>query len=342
MKTIRNIVVVVVTVLGFSTVIGGGVSTSWRRIAEGDTTPEFSAVDTAGTAFEYRRSSGKRLVLVFLSSENPRSQQAVEDVYSALSSIPTHKGSSIQVAFVLQDVRNSEVIASFQEDAPCAVHILGDDQYQIWGKFGIIATPTVLISDAQGRVLCVKPGLAYDLEPVVKSRLFQALGMPYDDVSPENASTVRTVTNSTVSAKARRHLKIARLLMEKGRAGSAIEQAQMAFNLDPSSAEVALELGDLLCRARRSDQAQKTIRLVSDVSCQGNRDKARINLALGWANRELGNLREAETYLQEGINQDPTSPRLFFELGRIYQAHRDSDKAMQAYFQALQLIYQEE
>jgi cytochrome c-type biogenesis protein CcmH/NrfG len=35
-------------------------------------------------------------------------------------------------------------------------------------------------------------------------------------------------------------------------------------------------------------------------------------------------------------------PRLFFELGRIYQQRNDSEKAMQAYFQALQLIYREE
>ncbi|MHC4565725.1 MAG: tetratricopeptide repeat protein, partial [Planctomycetota bacterium] len=70
--------------------------------------------------------------------------------------------------------------------------------------------------------------------------------------------------------------------------------------------------------------------------------KARINLTLGWANRQMGNLEEAEKFLQEGIGQDPTSPRLHFELGRIYQKRNDSEKAMQAYFRALQLIYRED
>ncbi|MHC4125884.1 MAG: hypothetical protein ACYSRR_05455 [Planctomycetota bacterium] len=41
------------------------------------------------------------------------------------------------------------------------------------------------------------------------------------------------------------------------------------------------------------------------------------------------------------MKQDPTSPRLHFELGRIYQQRKDSEKAMQAYFRALQLIYRE-
>jgi tetratricopeptide (TPR) repeat protein len=344
METTRNIVVAVTVVLALSTAICEGEATSPRRIPEGVLTPEFSAVDTLGQPFAYTRSSGKVLVLTFLSSQQERSLEAVKDVLGVLSCIPEEKLTSLQVAFVMQNVDNREFTASIQEEAPCAVHILADDQYHIWGTFGIIATPTVLISDRQGTVLCVKPGLAYDVVPVVKSRLFQALEL-HSDISPEDASTVRTVANSSVSAKAKRHLKTARLLMEKDRVSSAIEQAQLAYEIDPNSEEVAVELAEFLYRAGRTGrvgQAQKVIMLVSEVSGQKPRDKARINLLLGWANRELGKLEVAEELLQKGITQDPTSPRLFFELGRIYQAYNDSERAMQAYFRALQLIYREE
>lgn len=299
--------------------------------------PEFSAVDTAGKPFAYRRSRGTVLMLAFLSSQQKHSQEAIEDILSVLSGIPADKLTSLQVAFVMQNVDNREFIASIQKDAPVVVQIIGDKQYKIWGKFGIIATPTVLISDPLGKVLCVKPGHAYDFAPVVKSRLFQALDIPYD-VSPDNASPVRTVANSTMSAKAKRHLQMAKMLSRKGRVSSAIEQAQMAYKIDPNSAEVAVELGDLLCQA---GQAQEAVKLVSSLSGQSNRDKARINLVMGWAKRQLDQLEEAEKFLQEGIKQDPTSPRLHFELGRIYQQRNDSEKAMQTYFRALQLIYRE-
>jgi tetratricopeptide (TPR) repeat protein len=338
MKTTRNIVAAVVTVLACSTVICGGVSTPPRRIPEGALTPEFYAVDTTGKPFAYTRSSSKVLILAFLSSQQKRSQEAVEDIFGALSSIPSDRLTSLQVAFVMQNVDNREFIASIQKDAPSVVQILDDDRYNIWGKFGIIATPTVLISDPQGKVLCVKPGHAYDFAQVVKSRLFQALEIPYD-VSPKDTSTVRTVANSTLSAKAKRHLQMAKLLSREGRVSSAIEQAQMAYEIDPNSPEAALELGELLCRAR---QAQKAIKLVNSLSGQSNRDKARINLIMGWAKRQLDQLEEAEKHLIEGIHQDPMSPRLYFELGRIFQQRNNSEKAMQAYFQALQLIYREE
>ena len=98
-------------------------------------------------------------------------------------------------------------------------------------------------------------------------------------------------------------------------------------------------LGELLCRAR---QPQEAIKLVSPLSGQSDGEKARINLVMGWAKRQLGQLEEAKNFLQEGIKQDSTSPRLRFELGRIYQKLNDSERAMQTYFQALQLIYPEE
>jgi len=327
-----------VVVLIFSTVISEGVSTPPRRIPEGALVPEFSAVDTTGKPFVCRRSSGQVLILAFLSSEKKRSLEAVEDIFGALSSIPPERLTSLEIAFIMQNVDNRQFIESIQEKAPTVVHILDDDQYDIWGKLGVIATPTVLICDRGGKVLCVKPGHAYDFAPVVKSRLFQALEIPYDD-GADKAATVRTVANSTVSARAKRHLQMAQLLARKDKISSAIEQAQMAYEIDPNSPKVALELGELLCRA---GQAQKAIKLVSSVAAQNNRDKARVNLALGWANRQIGKLEKAEEFLQQGIGQDPTLPRLYFELGRIYQQRKDSEKAMQAYFRALQLIYQED
>jgi len=338
MKTIRNIVAATAIVLAFSSVIYGATSSSSRRIQQGAIMPEFSAVDTAGKPFSYKRSSSQALMLVFLSSQQKRSQKAIEDIKSVLSDIPADKLKSLQVAFVMQNVDNSEFIASIQKNTPVGVQIIGDKQYKIWGKFGVIATPTVLISDPVGKVLCVKPGHTYDFSPVIKFKLFQALGIPYGD-SPDDASSVRTVVNSTMPAKAKRHLQMAELLSRRNRVSSAIEQAQMAYEIDPNSAEVALMLGELLCQ---TGQPQKAVKLVSPLSGRSDREKARINLVMGWAKRQLDQLKEAEKFLQEGIKQDPTSPRLRFELGRIYQKRNDSERAMQTYFQALQLIYPEE
>jgi len=338
MKTIRNIVAALAILLALSSVIYGAASSSARRIQQGETMPEFSAVDTAGKPFAYERSSGHVLMLAFLSSQQKRSQKAIEDINSVLSDIPADKLTSLQVAFVMQNVDNKEFIASIQKDSPVGVQIIGDENYKIWGKFGVIVTPTLLISDSAGKVLCVKPGHAYDFSPVIKFKLFQALDIP-NGISPDDASSVRTVANSTMPAKAKRHLQMAELLASKNRVSSAVEQAQRAYEIDPNSSEIALMLGELLCQ---TGKPQKAVKLVSPLTGRSDREKARINLVMGWAKRQLDQLEEAEKFLQEGIRQDPTSPRLRFELGRIYQKHNDSERAMQTYVQALQLIYPEE
>lgn len=324
-----------VAVFAFSTLICQGDSTASRRIPEGALLPEFSAVDMTGKSFTCARSSGKTFMLAFLSSQSKHSQEAVADILEVLSSVPSEKLASLHVGLILQDVDDKEFVTSIQKEAPPVVQILDDDRYDIWGKFGIIATPSLLIADPQGKVICVKSGQAYDFAPTIKFRLFQALDIPQNG-SAEDASKARTVANSTVSAKARRHLQMAKSLARKGKVISAIEQAQIAYEIDPNLPEVALELGELLCRA---GEAKKAITLINDVSVESRQDKARMNLALGWANRQLGKLDEAEKFLLEGIRQDPMLHRLFFELGRVHQARGDAENAMQAYFQALKLIY---
>ncbi len=327
-----------IIMLALSAVICRGASTPPRRIPEGALIPEFSAVDTTGKPFSFTRSGGKVLVLAFLSSEKKRSREAVDDIFAVLSAIPPEKLKSLQVAFVMQKVDDVEFTASIQKEAPCLVQILDDNRYDIWGKFGVIATPTILISDSKGKVLCVKAGHTYDFIEVVKSKLFPILQIPYD-VGSRVGSAVRTVNNNTISARAKRHLQMARSLATKGRLATAIEQAKIAHEIDPNLPEVALELGGLFCRA---EQAEKAIELVSDMPVENPRDKARINLTLGWAHRQMGNLEEAEKFLKQGIRQDAALHRLYFELGRVYQQRDDSEKAMKAYFRALKLIYGED
>jgi len=338
MKEARNLVLPLFTIIACFAVICSGASTPTRRVSEGASIPEFSAIDTTGKPFSFKPSGGKVLALAFLSSEKKRSKEAVNDIFEVLSGIPPDKLKSLQVAFVMQRIDDMQFIESIKKETQFQVRILDDNNYNIWGKFGVIATPTILLSDSKGKVLCVKAGHTFDFASTVKSKLFQALEIPYD-VDSHAGSTVRTVTNNTISAKAKRHLQMARSLSRKGRIATAIKQARIAYEIDPNLPEVVLELGELFCR---SGQAQKAIKLVSDATVETTRDKARINLILGWANRQMGNLDKAEKFLQEGISQDAMLHRLFFELGRVYQQRNDSEKAMKAYFRALQLIYGED
>ena len=191
--------------------------------------------------------------------------------------------------------------------------------------------PTILIVGKDDTVKWIKAGYSYDFAPAVRSHLKGALGLNQRGVL-EESTQVKTLTNTTVDARARRHLRMARMLEQKGRLESAIQEVCKAQQLDPNSIDVVLELGELYCKTGRSNEALK---VVGTIKAQSRTEKAKVNLILGWANQQMGKLDAAEKLLLEAIRLNPESPRAFFELGKVYQAKGQTDKAMQAYYTAL-------
>jgi len=306
-----------------------------HTFAVGDKMPEFSGTTLEGGVFTYKHNQKKPLMVVFLSGGNKLSARAAADVKEIIHQLGTNV-ERLETAIIVDDP-NGVDFSSMQKDQTQNFHVLLDSQYKLWGKFGIIATPTVVISDVNDTVLCIKAGHGYDFVPVIRAYLRQALGLTQTE-NPEDASRVRTVANDTVTARLKRHLQMAKMLEQKGRLESAIAEIQKARELDPNYTEAALELGELFCRAGRSKEA---IDITESLKLTSRIDKARLLLISGWAKRQMGKLDDAEKLLLEATTLDPKSARSFFELGKVYQAAQKIDKAMIAYHKALSIIFNE-
>ena len=330
-------VVLIYSILPVRTAVCNG-----RRIGIGTKIPEFSTSDVSGKTFAYKHGSSKVLVAVFLSSNQKQSTQAAADIERIISKLRSQvKRLSIVVAvddpnnqtFVRSDPNGSE-----PNEPAVVVNVVVDTERKLWGKFGIIATPTVIISDTNDTVLWVKAGHGYDFAPVIQARLNQALGIT-QEINPNEAGRVRTVINATVAARVKRHLQMAKMLQEKGRIKSAITQMKQARELDPNSVELALETANLLCTIGQSTSA---LELLDGIEARGNIEKSKLLMIIGWAKRQMKNFDEAEKYLLEATKLNPKSGRAFFELGQIYQAKGDFEKAMLTYYQALTLVFSRE
>lgn len=304
-----------------------------RRLSVGEQIPEFSATDVNGNIFNYRHNSGKVSIISFLSDEQKGSRQAATDIKAILQSIGEN-ARKIQTIIVIEDP-NSAHFQSIKENQAADLHVLLDSEYKLWGKFGIIATPTVIISDTNDIALSVQSGHGYDFVPVVRSNLNKALGI---QEATFDAADVKTVVNDSVTARLTRHLQMAKLLEEKGRIEAAIAEVRRAEKLDPNSNEVKLELGKLLCM---SDQSRAALKVINDLKTTKKVELARILLIKGWANRKLNELDNAEQFLTEAIAMNPQSTRALFELGKLYQAKGQTDKAMESYYKALTIIFNE-
>jgi hypothetical protein len=315
---------------------------SGRRISIGNKLPEFSASDVSGNLFDYKHGNGKVLIAVFLSSRQENSTRAATDIKGIMSKL-AGQAKRLNVIVAVNDPNNQTIFRSEPNEPDpnepgVVVHLVVDTEYKLWGKFGIIATPTVIISDTNDTVLWVKAGHGYDFAPMLRARLNQALGIA-QEIDPNEAGRVRTVTNATLDARAKRHLQMAKMLQEKGRIESAIEQMRKAREIDPNSPKLALELGKLLSATGRGKEALEVIEGITAIS---RRDKAELLTASGSAKRQLGELDKAEELLIQASKLDTRSGRIFFELGQVYQARGEVEKAMLTYYRALTLVFSRE
>jgi len=307
-----------------------------RKTKIGDIMPEFSLPDSNGVSFTYKHGGNKVLAIALMPTTPGQFQRIATEIEQAVADLQK-KAEEIDLVGVLSGQAGKEALASGKLPATKAFRVLLDEKYELWGKLGVIAVPTVLVVGKDDKILWIKAGYDYNFVPVARVYLNQALGVA-QEATAEDAAKFKTVANYTLAARAERHLQMAKMFEEKGRIDSAVAETQKAIELDPNSVETVLELGALLCRAGRSKEALDVAEKL-DVT-KGPVGAERLLIA-GWAKRQLGNLEAAEKDLLEATRMDMRSGRGFFELGRVYQAKGEKDKALEAYYHALTLVFGE-
>jgi len=308
-----------------------------RRLHPGDPVPAFSVMDLTGQTYTYDREAQRALMVVVLSAEQDYSLKAQADLETILGSLGRAAADLDLVVSTDDPNAFRNLIAGDKPFAGRMIMTL-DSDYRLWGKFGIIAVPTVVICSPDSKVLWVEAGYGYDFAPVVRARLNQALGIA-QATSPDAAGVVSTVVNDTVEAKVKRLLQAAELMSSRGDTEAAITEAQRAHQLDANSPEVRIRLGELLCK---NGQGREALALLDGTTVPNRAVQARIRLVQGWAHRQAGHLDRAEKMLLEALELDRSSARAYFELGRVYEAQQATDEALEAYRQALRLVFGQE
>jgi Flp pilus assembly protein TadD len=318
-------------VLATTTVFSAGQGhAALRKMKLGDTMPEFSLSDSTAKVFEYKHNRKRVLAMVFLSDGQKQSKSAVSDIRQILAGLRA-KAEPFDFVAVMTRTPKSDLFES--TDSKPAFPVLLDSQYKLWGKLGIIAMPTVLIVGKDDKALWIRAGHAYDFAPALRSNLSYALGIAGEN-APKKTVEAKALSNNTAASRIKRHLQMAKMLEKKGRLDSAIAEVGKAQALDPDSVEPVLELGELFCRAGKGKDALET---VGSAQITKRPDKARLVLISGWAKRLTGDFTAAQKHLLEATKLDPKSTRGYFELGQVFEAKGDKDKALAAYHRALTL-----
>ena len=303
-----------------------------RKLSIADPVPEFSVVDNQGAEFSYSQENPAALLVLFFSPEKKQSNKAFVDVQEVVQSLELpHRLSFLAVSDDPNSVSPIKVKRS-----QLAAHFIKDTDYKLWGTFGVIASPTVFLGGTDGKIELIKAGYGYDFAPSIKSRLQVIMGLASED-EVQKAVEVKTVKNDSVEGKANRHLKMAKMLENRGNYEGALKQVEAAVQLDPNSVECKLELGRLYGMV---SDPNKAISSVEAISSSGKKSQEAVRLfILGKSYVQLGDYAKAEEYLQKTVLIDPKNSQAFYELGKVYQYQNQDKKAIDAYRKSLDLIY---
>lgn len=305
-----------------------------RKIRTGDIIPEFSVQTLSGDTYTFTGQDKKALVVVFLSAKQASSFKAQTDLVRVLSQ-PIESTQAMEIVIALDDPNAFSALTAVKHPESRRMVVTLDEGHHLWGHFRAIAMPTVIIADAEAKVVCFEAGYGFNFSRVVRSRMEQVLGAEAD-VSDVSLNKVTTVANSTHRAKILRLINAANMMARREHYDAAIVEMKKAQAMDPNAVEVRTNLGRLYCKANRAPEA---IELLKDTTGVTPIEKAQMLTVTGRAYRLTRKLDEALKSLQLATQQVPNQAEALYELGQVYELKGLKDEALQAYRQALTLVF---
>jgi len=306
-----------------------------RNLNPSDPMPAFSTVDVNGVDLQCAPTDNTAFLIVFFSPEKRQSLKAITDIEEVLGDFGPmpHRLSFLAVS----DDPNAVDVVKIKSIENLTVHVINDNDFKLWGKFGVIASPTVFLVGTDGRIDLIRAGYSYDFAPAIKRGIQVAMGL-ISETDTVKSEPVKTVTNSSSEAKAHRHVRMAQLLEERGDYEGALSQLEKAVQIDPNAIECLLELGRLYCVMEAPDKA---INAVKDLRPSQKKFQVLHAFILGIAYGMQNDFSNAEKYLLIVVELDPKHSRAFYELGKIYQSQGQEKKAAEMYRKSLDIIYGE-
>lgn len=323
----------VVTLVTLATLLvpGAGGAQVARR-APHDPVGHFALSDIDGDPVTSDELRGRAWFLTFLTAHQKRSERAVDDL-ARLVSIRRDAGQRVDLLVVVSGGEGVEFFRGKEATLPPGTRMLLDPGDALWGRLGVVVTPTSLLIDADGDVRWVRAGHSFDFMTEARASLDRVLGLAQTPADP-NAESVSA--GDDPSEQAWRHQRMAEVLARRGEIEPALEEIRKAVDFTPGAFPVQAEFARLLCR---SGQADAALAVVDALHPETSAERARAAMLAGWARRQRGDLDRARTLLEEAVTLDPgadDSGRALYELGRVFDQQGDCGRALEMYRRALE------
>jgi peroxiredoxin/Flp pilus assembly protein TadD len=225
----------------------------------GDAPPGFVLTDLAGTPVDSAKLAGAPAVVLFWSTWSPRSAEMLED-FKRHASAYADKG--LKIVAINIDGENlgaaqKEAIREYATGRGLPFPVLLDEGLRTFSAWGVMAHPTEVVLDREGRIAYVLPGYPLSLREELEDEIRKALGIA---AAPLPAAT--TSVGFVPQGMALQHYNLGRQLLAKGDPEKAIEAFRRAAAADPGFLEAAVMTARVSLAFGSVDEAERLARQV--------------------------------------------------------------------------------
>jgi peroxiredoxin/predicted negative regulator of RcsB-dependent stress response len=301
-------------------------------VKAGDAAPDFTLSSLEDEAISLSKYRGSIVVLVYLNTEQARSQEAMKDVQSLFENYGSR---GVQVIGITADAGEKESILKIAGKYNLDFPILVDSERDVYGEYGIRVYPSTVIIDKEGNVVYGIPGHSLSYKVQMDGRIRFLLG----DISDEELQTVmhpKRAVRDDALLKAERRYNLALTFTRSRLNDQALMTVKQSIMAKPDFVKSHILLGFLLLDEEEADEAYDAFRKALDITP----DSKDAMTGLGSALLMKGELDKAIEILTEAASLNPHPERTFYELGRAYSRKGDEEKAADMYRKSLEKIFQ--
>jgi len=298
-----------------------------HRIKPGETMPSFVLSARDGRQISNADYKGKALVMIYVIAKQRGSERAIADANIVLKDLDND---DVELVFVTANDEQRKYFEEFWKDKKIEAPLGFDPGRDLYAKLGLIAFPSTLIVDKDGKLSHRLSTHSANYPHVLSGYIQHTLGL-LDDNGLEEYLKARSLPASSPKSVASRHRAVAQLMRKKGMYEPAEQELLKAIENDPESFEARLDLADLYMYIGKYSEAHDYI-LQSLEHDPKNRNAMLLE---GIYQFRLNNLEKARQVLSQALVLNPDPARTHYYLGRVYESEGRPAKAMHHYREAL-------
>jgi len=301
------------------------VSSVWafRKIQEGQKSPQITLNDLDGNTFSFGDSRGNPVVVLFWRVGQKRSHDALKELKEIHNKFAQH---SLKVFAITRDTENLPEILALKKSLDLPFPVLLDGKGEAYSSFGVFVFPSTAYIDSKGVFRFHYSGFRDRYMRDISDQIRLNLNLvTKEELEKEHGPNVESISKN--KAKSLHHFNLGKRLKGRGLYEKALKEFENALDLDPDNAEAKIELGNILLYFKKADQALKMFKSALIL----NNRSTNAKIGLGRAYRMLGDNKNALSALGTVVLPCPDSALIHLEMGKIYESLGNKDDALKQY-----------